>query len=631
MNKTNPFFKLLICCLAGFIIQAAALNRLEAQPTAPGTVPDELEPGQMLLNAGQYEATLKWIEAYTANGLENHTVPVQATLFTLQANAQRHLGYLQQAIELHQKALEMREIYFGYPSIEVSNSCQNIGNCWLAQNKLEEALSYLIRARKIREKLLVPPDDALASIYNSLAEVYRQKGYYSVATKLLNTAIHYRQELHGEQHATIAPLLLGLSNVFLDQDMPEAAQQVLESLLYRLKDIPEMQIARASNNMGYCQLALGEPEKALYFHEQAVALSEKGKEDLSVFASCLAGLGQCYLSLGEPSEAEPILRRAIAYYRSYPQENVFKIAETYNDLGLCYRSRGQLPQAISYHEQAISLYLNGSRDKHPNLAGFFDNLGKCLTRQGSYESARYYFQKALGFPPSGLYASNNKVRSLLHIGNTFLKEQKPTQAQALFEHSLQEYEKHSLNDFILLQLIHYCIGNALASSGQGKLALLHYDKAMAAIEAKQGRNLSSNTFYNYEKAQILAAKGHVLQKTGLTNHDQRILLRALESYRKAVSLTKGIQPHFKHETSGLYLQADFASLYHGLIELCYYFSEEKEPYLPMAFHYSEDYKAVQLRRALWRNRSKSYAGVPDSLVAKEKKIETAVLLSSATM
>ncbi|MCO6478968.1 MAG: CHAT domain-containing protein [Phaeodactylibacter sp.] len=615
--EDNPILKLPVYLLMCLLILLLGRERLAAQPGQEAEAAGELAAGQELLNAGQYEAVLQWVESYLGNSSENIPPPLRAALLTLEGNAQRHLGNLNRAIELHEQALGIREPYFGSRAIEVSNSLQNIGNCWLALSRPEKALPYLEKAGKIRAGILSPPHDALASANNSLAEAWRQKGEYLKAGQLLLTAIGYREMLHGARHASLAPLLLGLSNVYLDNGQPAAARQVLRRLLSRLEEAPAVQRAQAMNNMGYCQLALGEPEEALYFHEQAVALLEGSTENLAAFAGCLAGLGQCYLTLGEPSEAEPLLRRAIAFYRLYPDEYRFAIAETYNDLGLCYRSRGQLPQAASFHEEAISLYLNGGRDGHPHLAGFYDNLGKCLARQGSLQAARHYFRKAMDMlPPNGANAGA-RARSLLHIGNTFLEEHKPVQALSFFELSLKAYQQFTLNDLLLLQLIHYCIGNAYALSGQEGPALSHYDRAMAAT----GKNGAGSSFYNYEKAQILAAKGHILRKTGMADGSRKKLHEALEAYRQAVGLAKGIQPHFKNEASGLYLQGDFAGLYHGLVELCHYLSKEEEAYLSMAFHYTEDFKAAQLRRSIWRTRAKAYAGVPDSLVAREKLLK----------
>ncbi|MCB9264976.1 MAG: CHAT domain-containing protein [Lewinellaceae bacterium] len=622
MNRSaNPFLKLPVYWLALLLAAACCPGRLPGQAMPGEAALPELGPGQALLDAGQAEAALEWAEAFATQAPAGRSVPIQAALLTLQGNAWQYLGDLGQAMELHQQALEMREAHFGSASLEVSNSCQNIGNCWLAQGQAELALVYLKRARKIRESKLAPPHDALASIYNSLAEAWRQQGNYPEAEKLLGTAIRYREALHGDRHASVAPLLLSLSNVHLDQGRPAAAGQALERLLRELQGVPARERAPASNNMGYCQLALGAPEQALRYHEQAVALLENQTENSPILAQCLAGLGQCYLSLGEPSEAEPLLRQAIAIYRSHPRENLFKVAETYNDLGLCYRSRGQLPQAIGFHEQAISLYTEGGRAGHPNLAGFYSNLGKCLTEQGSYAHARYFFQKALDMPGSGLSYRQNKMRLLLLIGNTFLAEQNPGQALGFFERARRECQRFAFRDSAFLQLVHYCIGNAFALSGQAKPAASQYDKALAIIEEKNGKGPPGSNFYDYEKAQVLAAKGHVLQKAGLALREQNMLYQALSAYREAAALVKGIQPHFRNESSGLYLQSGFSSLYHGLIELCHYLSEGEGAFLAQAFRYSEDYKSAQLRRSLWRNRTKSYAGLPDSLVALEKQLK----------
>lgn len=611
--------KIFFACFINTLVLVFCLPCLWAQTNSPESDSLVISPGQLLLSSGQYEAALQRATQLLTDYPDN--IPIQTALLTQKANALRRLGNVQDAIVIHFDVLGLREKHYGVSSIEVSKTCQNLGNCWLDLEEPDKAIDYLNRAKNIRQKRLGNTHDDLASIFNSLSEYYRQKRYYEQARVLLNKALDIRIQLYGEVHPKLAPLLLGLSNITLDQNQYADSELILKRLIDLLegqKDQPLDLLAIAYKNSGYCQLSLGYPGKAFKMYQKALSLLGDYADYGSIRADCLVGIGQYFLSMGESAEAESYLLQAIAFYKQNPAQNFLKIAQTQNDLGLCYRYQDQLYRAIDFHEKSIEIYYNNSKQQHPNLIGFYHNLGKCYLQKGNSETARYYFQKALTIP--GPSEALSQIHSLLFIGNSFLNDQQAEYALQYFKQASEQYKTLAKKDKILYQLIYYSLGLAQFSYGKLDSALINIEKGLELLD-EIASSQSNISLYQYEHAQLLVVKGHILQKKGLARQNTSFFERALDIYQKAEALTSSLQNTFRNEQSALYLLADFSSLYHGMIEVCYHLSQKDETYFNLAFQYAEAYKGAQLRRLLLKSKVKSYLGIPDSLVAREKQLQ----------
>lgn len=579
--------------------------------------------GHSLLQSGHYEAALNW--ATEALALKPDTLPLKAELLTIQGNALRHLGQTEKAIETHLTVLNLRERHFGKNTLEVAKSCQNLGNCWLDLEQPNQALPFLSRAKTIRETQLQPPHDALASIYNSFAEAERQQRHYERAEQYLEQALDMRQQLFPGNLPKVAPMLIGKSTLYLEQEQYKSAWQTLQPLLELMESpngAPSDMIALACQNLGHAQLGLGHSAQALLWFQKALELVRDNADHFSTYADGLVSLGQYYQIMGEPTEAEYYLRQALPLYQKREQRNATKIANTYNDLGLCYRYQDRLTEAIRFHEKAINLYRNHGKEQHSNLIGFYHNLGKCFLQTKNAGGARYYFQKALNIPGDIRHKTKLEVQTYLLLGNSYLSEQQVDQAQQQFDLARRRYETLQEKAPLLSQLIHYSLGLVHTAKEDFDLAMAHIKTGLEVLNDLESYTIST-TLYPYERAQLLTGKGRVLQQQGIKERNNTLLKQALLTYQQAAELTRSIQTSFTNEQSQLYLLDDFSALYHGLMATCFHLNQQDATYLAQAFQYAEAYKGAQLRQLLLKSKAKSYAGVPDSLVQQEKQLKQA--------
>src|SRR5262249_33968960 len=117
-------------------------------------------------------------------------------------------------------------------------------------------------------------------------------------------------------------------------NLPQAVQLARETLeiwerLYPAKDYPDghLDLARSLNNVGGFLQALGEPAKALPYHEKALAMCERlyppdnFKDDHGERARSLSNLGIVLRELRQPAKALPHYEKALAMCeRLYPPD-----------------------------------------------------------------------------------------------------------------------------------------------------------------------------------------------------------------------------------------------------------------------------------------------------------------------
>ena len=143
-------------------------------------------------------------------------------------------------------------------------------------------------------------------------------------------------------------------------------------------------------NLGLAYADLGEPRKAIEFYEQALKIFKEIGDRRGEGAE-LGNLGNAYADLGEP-------RKAIEYYE---QQLVItrKIGDrrgegnALGNLGLAYAALGEPRKAIEYHEQALAIAREiGDRRNEGKQLG---NLGIAYKNLGETRKAIQFYEQQL--------------------------------------------------------------------------------------------------------------------------------------------------------------------------------------------------------------------------------------------
>jgi tetratricopeptide (TPR) repeat protein len=135
---------------------------------------------------------------------------------------------------------------------------------------------------------------------------------------------------------------------------------------------------------------LGQPKRAISYHEQALVLARK-VGNRRIESNNLGDLGLCYWLLGETASAIDYHERALAIRREVGDRH--GEGTDLGDLGLCYRPLGETARAIDYHERALAIRREiGDRHGEGITLG---NLGNCFKDLGQTAHAIDYLERAL--------------------------------------------------------------------------------------------------------------------------------------------------------------------------------------------------------------------------------------------
>jgi protein O-mannosyl-transferase len=329
----------------------------------------------------------------------------------------------------------------------------NLGNALLDEGKLDEALTHLKAARRIK------PDDAKTAF--NLGNALIQKGELTEGMANLSAALRLRPD-YAEAH-------INLGSAFLKTSKVDDAAEQFERALQLEPGQPS-----AWNDLGYARLQQGAAEKATACFQKALELDPTQAVTLDNLANALMQQGK--------------VDAAIGYYQKALQSKP-EFAEAEYNLGTALVQKNDLNDGIVHFQNALRLkpdYANAAynigialfhQDKADEAATFFQkaiqinpdyaeahyNLGNALIRQGKIDDGIAQFRKALEIEPGQVVTRNN-------LGYVLLQSGKVDEAIGEFKQVLQA-QPDDAN-------AHFNLGNALLQKGNADEAMEHLQQAL---------------------------------------------------------------------------------------------------------------------------------------------------------
>jgi CHAT domain-containing protein/tetratricopeptide (TPR) repeat protein len=169
---------------------------------------------------------------------------------------------------------------------------------------------------------------------------------------------------------------------------------------------------------GLCE-SLGQQDRGLEYYEQALAINKEVK-DCFLQGNLLSSLGWHYHRVGQQDRALEYYHQALAIHRAWciqPFNRPFELrhrggeAGDLSGLACIYMDKGQNDQAREYCQQALAIYRD-LKDRSGE-GGDLNNLGMIYIRLGQYEPAREVLGESLkiaretGVPESAWRAQAN--------------------------------------------------------------------------------------------------------------------------------------------------------------------------------------------------------------------------------
>ncbi|WP_428264533.1 FAD-dependent oxidoreductase [Haliangium sp.] len=153
--------------------------------------------------------------------------------------------------------------------------------------------------------------------------------------------------------------------------------------------------AHLHNDLGETYGELGDHNKALEYHQQALQLRQGvlGEQHPDT-ATSLNNIGSTYHALGDHKKALEYYQQALELRRRVLGEHPPHTAKALGNIGTTYRALGDHNKALEYHQQALQLLRRILGEQHPDAATSLSNIGATYLDLGEYHRARDYLEQA---------------------------------------------------------------------------------------------------------------------------------------------------------------------------------------------------------------------------------------------
>jgi tetratricopeptide (TPR) repeat protein len=531
-----------------------------------------LRLGKLMIKLGHFD---KAEELYEILLQQTTNEGIKAHLFHHLELIRNSQGKYAEAIEFHEKSLEIKQKILPENHPDFAQSYNNIGTVYTNMGEFSKALSYYEKALEIYQKTLPPNHPHLATFYNNIGAVYDNMGEYSKALSYYEKALEIWQKSLPENHPDLASSYNNIGQGYYKMGEYSRALSYYEKALEIFqKTLPENHpdLATSYNNIGFVYENVGEYSKALSYYEKAVEIRQKtlpaNHPDLASSHFCH---GSLYNKMGEYSKALSYYEKALEIRQKTLSASHPILASSYNNIGLVYNSMGEYSKALSYYGKSLEIWQKTLPANHPSLASSYNNIGLAYNNMGEYSKALSYYEKALEIRQKTLLENHPDLASSYNnIGLVYNSMGEYSKALSYYEKSLEIWQKTLPANHPSLASSYNNIGLAYNNMGEYSKALSYYEKALEIWQKTLPANhpdlatsyVCHGSLYNemgdYSKAFSYYEKAlEIRQKTLPANHPHLAssyndigtvycnmdeYSKALSHYERALSIFQGSLP-----------------------------------------------------------------------------------------
>jgi len=579
-----------------------------------------LREGRMLFDSADYQAAQiragSALEFFRKPAHKNELKAGEALL--LLGDVFLELGNFEAALDQFQEALVLFEKKADL--LLKAKALNGLGEYHYKKNDFSEAERYYRKALALRENQLGALDREVANSYNNLGNCYASTGRYADAIEMHQKALDIRQQVLPAGHAAFAVSHSNLGNcLYFAGDYARALSQYEAAVNIRLQalDASHPKMALLYNNLGNCYVALGRTDMALQYYEQSLAIRKQhfGANHPSI-ANVLENIGDLSVSNGDYLAALDDFREAYNIQKEVQGPTSLAAASLQHKIGLCFQYKQEYVPALQHHLSAAGIFLKELGPEHPRLGELYSNVGNCYADKKEPEQAETYYRKSLyifenAYPeghPSIVQAYNN-------LGAVFLEKKDFRGALALFleaEKNLRQLPGAGAENTRLSVIIKNT-GLSRAGLGQWQQAIADCERALQTLNQA---DLAT-------ELELLSGQATVLKKYALIRQDWSVLRSAATVYARALDCLDSLRMQMTSSDTRLQWVNRKYVLLGDALEANFTLWEKtgEASFLETAFSIAERSKSLQLVENLRNEQAESFAGIPDSLLAKANALE----------
>ncbi|MEM7369875.1 MAG: CHAT domain-containing tetratricopeptide repeat protein [Bacteroidota bacterium] len=479
-----------------------------------------------------------------------------------------------------------------------------------------------------------PPsfDSLKAEAFDALGQAYAYGGKYQEGLQSSLRALQLYESIFDQDNIAIAICLntVAIMQMYMNQyeGALESFQRSLDILTLLLGE-EHTDLVQIRTNIGVLYGELGLFWESLSYHRQNLA--HLNRLPPSPHLNGLLNMGATLVTVGEYEEALRYLDEAESFLNQHPNMTPSHYAALDHQRSIVSKELGNMDESLLFAQHAIDQSKKIIGNEHPDLIPILFQLGAIQLEVEQFEEAERTFQQALDIANRRLGPKSlRKGHAFYYLGETESAQQNWKQALIFYDAALTAYEANG-NQMDQAKV--------LAASASMWLELGHWDSTLLMHEEAWERLWPDIPFQLEPDSVILAhwsnhASMDVLesQAQNLLTHYQKnqqtpILLAALTCYERMMAIADSQLIYFQSTESRTYWRKE--SLPH--VEAALRMAEQlfrltgETQFVHRAFQLAENSKSGNLRLHLRGQQAMQFAGIPDSLVQKERFFQQRLL------
>ncbi|MFN7117356.1 MAG: CHAT domain-containing protein [Saprospiraceae bacterium] len=475
-------------------------------------------------------------------------------------------------------------------ALERANHYNLLGVAYTARGDDAHALEELEKALAIRITELGTEDDRVASVYFNIGNAYTNLHLYNKALDAYTKGIKIRKTLLGADNPRLANMYFNVG------------------VLYEYKE---------------------EYDNAITFYNQAKELYEKQpqsfdnvKQLIAEVSTCLA---VCYQNKGAYQESSIYHQQSIQEYEQAVENNAVKIADYYTNQAMLADLQRDYKTAVELHEKAVQLYQQKLAANDARLIQARNNLGNAYAANRQFDRAIATLQGALQLiekdsKQQELYASLISDLGLIYFTQGDFIKARENNLKAL--KILQKIFSKSYK----IAVIYNNLAKIAAAEKNHTAALDFVQQALITnhlnFASRDLRQMPASTgYFRYDYfVESLMLKARLLRLTPKAS----ALLTARALYQVTDSVLTQVQNELIASEDKIRLSEKMYALSESAIENCLQLTATTgdRRYWEEAFYYTEKSKNTVLTQSITANHAKHFAGIPDSLIVLEDRLQS---------
>ena len=540
--------------------------------------------------------------------------------------------------------------------------------------KNEEAIKFINSAIKIYEDIYGKDTELLVSLYMN-------KSFYSlnkeINTNLANvdTCIRIISSKYGMDDVKMRQLINMKAWLYGYYSKYELGLNFLKKYLslFKNESINDYDYSKSFDHIGFYYIKLNLSDSAIVYYKKTIELLKdiKNKEIDKVKSINIVrnSLANAYLQNGQIEEYEEVkvpIENMIKpdYFDNINAKDTLGLLDKYQYLGDNAFEHEDIYKALNYYKIYASLFKNYSRYASKDLAYAYLNIGDLLITVQEYEDGYSYYKKAEEIYKNNFKEDNRKFANCLEKeAFSLMKLTKYDESLKCYLQSInikKQIDSTSVETAISLKNL----ANLFIQLGQYNAAENYFDQSIILLSNKKN-TVKLNIVYSdyarleYYKKDYNKSKFYIQKSFDICNYSNENPsknIKLINSVINNLDLLSQInirkyndENNIKYIDTAIFLYDNalalidinrerqniyskesynfsFKNIFEHAIQANLIVGEklQRESNVEKAFSFSEKTKFLELLEATKKTQALNYAGIPDSLLQKEKYFQESI-------